>query len=113
MSERIERCDRCRFWKHIEGHGELAEGECRHNSPVSPASPKKLVNRWVYPLYAADWCGQFQPLPVQQMPPVTGPFTCCQCRKSVPAVHEITVGYVVCGECKARIDAATPKGSSL
>ena len=112
MSERVERCDRCRFWNDPDANG---EGECRHNSPemLKIGKSSTMTAEWPFPLKAADWCGQFQPLPVQQAPVATGPFTCCQCRKSVPAVHEITVGYVVCGECKARIDAAKPKGSSL
>ena len=62
MSERQERCDKCKFW-------EIGTGRCHRLSP-RPSTPREAINQtmgeWdqdlsVWPITSeSDWCGEFQ-----------------------------------------------------
>jgi len=81
VSERLERCDRCRFWWRGEGHDE-GDGTCHRHAPMSlgqidtDASPNSRYYG-IWPLtQGADGCGEFQPLPVRprrDLPPDAPP----------------------------------------
>lgn len=52
-------CEACRFWERKKDQ----EGECHCHCP-EPGT-KQWKARWPLTL-ASEWCGDFQPLPVQQ-----------------------------------------------
>ncbi len=54
MTERLERCGRCRFWES-GNFGKSHIGECRRYPQVSPTKNE------------SDWCGEFVLLPVVQV----------------------------------------------
>jgi hypothetical protein len=53
-------CGACRFWERKKD----VEGECHCHCPEPGYAGKKRA-RWPLTL-ASEWCGDFQPLPVQQ-----------------------------------------------
>ena len=76
MSERIERCENCRWWlSHrsiLEDEAEPEEGdagECHRNAPIAHVEPEEgeSGNRMsVWPLTEIDdFCGEFAPKPTE------------------------------------------------
>lgn len=69
-----ERCENCRYFKHLQATG---LGQCRRNAPVPAlayayghaAGIEAFRARWPV-LEAADWCGQWMPLPLEVVKPV-------------------------------------------
>jgi hypothetical protein len=67
MTERIERCETCRFWYLVTD-----EAECRRHAPL-PVQTDQLPDgqntdadgyRAVWPITNNhDWCGEYQPTP--------------------------------------------------
>lgn len=52
-------CESCRFWERTNE----CDGMCRRNSPF----PDTTSHEAYWPLtLSSDWCGDFQPHPVQQ-----------------------------------------------
>lgn len=71
MSDRAERCDRCRFWNPLRDDPDPSDlWECRRMPPVLPTAqylatelPDEDPGDGVWPLTAGpDWCGCFEPL---------------------------------------------------
>lgn len=70
--ERIERCDRCRWWKETEGmKGGLGRGVCHRNPPTlcdlwvkraDDPEPMEDPDLWIWPATDRDdFCGEFIP----------------------------------------------------
>lgn len=76
MSERAERCDRCRFWQPTQDGSD--NGYCLRYPPVplnNPLHPGSVLSWW--PETAPDeWCGEFQsaePCTTTPPPPASAP----------------------------------------
>ncbi len=78
MAEREDRCERCRFWEEFQDSD--GWGHCHRYAPRPVVDPLRrdeeghayMVAYW--PETDADeWCGEFQPLPLVQMPRPTLP----------------------------------------
>ena len=60
MTERVEACERCRFWVSTGASG--YEGRCRRRAPMPNFSGDEGNMSTVWPdSYAEDWCGEFEP----------------------------------------------------
>ena len=61
MTDRPERCDRCRWWHSLKTENAYGEpiGQCRAATGVAA---QELPHVGVWPRTSApDWCGQFRP----------------------------------------------------
>ena len=66
MTDRMDTCASCRFFKRFPDMVGADEGECRHRSPEVHARLLSLDQAPVYgatwpPVQAVDWCGEYQP----------------------------------------------------
>src|SRR5215471_9438788 len=102
MSDRLERCDRCRFWWRCEGSDE-GDGTCRRHAPMSlgqidtDASPDSRYHCFWPLTQGGDGCGDFQPLPV------------AQCYADLPALSPEETQ----ARCRAAIETLTGQGLSV
>jgi hypothetical protein len=62
MTEREERCDRCRWWQPGTQVGPEGEqiGDCRRHPPKMVVDPEQVFSRWPWSA-EYDWCGEYRP----------------------------------------------------